>query len=221
MIVAAERLFAQRGIAAVSLQEIRAATNQRNTAAVHYHFGSKQRLIEAILEYRTRQIDQRRLAILADFEREGRADDLRALVEAAIRPLAESLAPGSYYARFIAQALGPPFTVTGIRREGIRRTQAQMERLLRGLPAAIRRQRLMIAGRMWLQALAEHEHELEARPSPAIPTAAFAANLVDMMVAMISAPVSSATRSSMRRGSGGAVRTRRKQSGRAGVSRSP
>ena len=45
---AAERLFAERGIAAVSHRQIVLAARQGNTAAVAYHFGTKEHLVRAI-----------------------------------------------------------------------------------------------------------------------------------------------------------------------------
>lgn len=47
---AAEREFASRGVAAVSLREVAAAAGQRNVSAVMYHFGSKLELLECVLE---------------------------------------------------------------------------------------------------------------------------------------------------------------------------
>src|SRR5450631_4411815 len=44
----AERLFAKSGIDAVSIRDITDAAGV-NTAAIHYHFGSKSGLIEALL----------------------------------------------------------------------------------------------------------------------------------------------------------------------------
>ena len=41
MIVVAERLFAERGIEAVSLREVGAACGLRNNSAAQYHFGSR------------------------------------------------------------------------------------------------------------------------------------------------------------------------------------
>ena len=46
LLLAAERLFAEHGIAAVSLRAIMAAAGA-NVASVHYHFGSKATLVEA------------------------------------------------------------------------------------------------------------------------------------------------------------------------------
>ena len=54
----AERLFAQRGTAGVSLREIAREAGQRNTGAVHYHFGSREGVIEAIFALRAAEIDR-------------------------------------------------------------------------------------------------------------------------------------------------------------------
>src|SRR5262249_6285400 len=89
MILAAERLFAERGIGAVSLREIGAAANQRNNGAAQYHFGTKRGLVDAIVEYRMRPINERRLALLDEADAAGRGADLRALVEVLVFPFAD------------------------------------------------------------------------------------------------------------------------------------
>ena len=61
---AAERLFSERGIDAVSLREITVAADV-NIAAVHYHFGSKAAVLEKIFERRARPIAEARLKLLA------------------------------------------------------------------------------------------------------------------------------------------------------------
>ena len=48
LMVAAEKLFGQRGIENVSLREIAAAAGHANTSAVQYHFGSKESLVQAV-----------------------------------------------------------------------------------------------------------------------------------------------------------------------------
>src|ERR1700682_5091400 len=42
---AAQMLFARRGVDGVTVQEIVTAAGQRNNAALHYHFGTKEELI--------------------------------------------------------------------------------------------------------------------------------------------------------------------------------
>ncbi len=82
---AAERLFAERGVDAVSLRAIMAAAGT-NVASVHYHFGSKERLIEALLDKYLNQLERRRFALLDLAEKAG---TLRAIAEAIVVPLAE------------------------------------------------------------------------------------------------------------------------------------
>src|ERR1700722_6912858 len=91
MIRAAERLFAERGIPAVSLREVAAEAGQRNNSAVTYHFGSREGLVDAIFRFRMARIDERRRAMLTALDATGRRDDPRALIEALVFPLSESI----------------------------------------------------------------------------------------------------------------------------------
>ena len=50
LILAGERLFALSGLDSVSLRQINSAAGQRNSSAAHYHFGSKEALVQAIHE---------------------------------------------------------------------------------------------------------------------------------------------------------------------------
>lgn len=60
---AAERLFAQDGIENVSVRAIVREAGQRNESAMHYHFGNKAGLIEALQDQRVQQVvDLRRQA---------------------------------------------------------------------------------------------------------------------------------------------------------------
>lgn len=60
---AAELLFAEHGVEAVSFRQLAQAAGA-NVAAVHYHFGSREALLEAVLERRMVRIAQRRAALL-------------------------------------------------------------------------------------------------------------------------------------------------------------
>ena len=57
---AAERLFAEHGITSVSLRRIISEAGV-NIASVHYHFGSKEELIRAVIRRRIREINKQRL----------------------------------------------------------------------------------------------------------------------------------------------------------------
>lgn len=55
---AAERLFAERGVDAVSMREIAATAGQANHSAVLYHFNDKRALLNAVLERHSGPLEQ-------------------------------------------------------------------------------------------------------------------------------------------------------------------
>jgi len=69
----AERLFADRGIAGTSLRDITAQA-EANLAAVNYHFGGKDGLLEAVFDRRLGPVNRERLGLLDAFE-EAAGDD--------------------------------------------------------------------------------------------------------------------------------------------------
>src|SRR5436309_11773230 len=86
---AAERLYADRGFADVTLRDIVAAANV-NLAAVNYHFGSKDELIAELFVTRSIALNRERLRELRAAEDKGGgtaeiADILRALVGPTLR----------------------------------------------------------------------------------------------------------------------------------------
>ena len=66
---AAEALFMEHGFEATSLRQLTGAAGV-NLAAVHYHFGSKEELFEAVLRRRLDAMNQERLDLLTRFEHE-------------------------------------------------------------------------------------------------------------------------------------------------------
>ena len=60
---AAETLFGDRGVAAVSVRDITAAAGA-NIAAVNYHFGSKDGLLQAVINRRMEPLNAERLRLL-------------------------------------------------------------------------------------------------------------------------------------------------------------
>ena len=66
---AAERLFSDKGIEAVSHGDIALAAAV-NLAALNYHFGSRQAFIQALIKRRVEPINAHRLAALARAERQ-------------------------------------------------------------------------------------------------------------------------------------------------------
>ena len=83
---AATRLFAERGIDNVSIAEIVRAAGQRNASAVHYHFGSREEILRALLARHVPGIAERRRELL---DKARATDDVRAATEAVVRPVSE------------------------------------------------------------------------------------------------------------------------------------
>ena len=63
----AERLFAEQGFAATSLRAITTRAKV-NLAAIHYHFDSKETLIQAVFRRRLIPLNRKRLEVLMQLE---------------------------------------------------------------------------------------------------------------------------------------------------------
>jgi len=89
LILAALELFAEQGVDAVSMRTINAAAGARNASAVHYHFGSKLGIIEAIITFIKEELDAHRLPALEALEGRTAAGDIpstREIMWAALKP---------------------------------------------------------------------------------------------------------------------------------------
>lgn len=105
LILAAERLFAERGIDAVSLRAVNAAAGT-NVASANYHFGTKDALVEALIQERSGAVATLRATLLDDLEAAGPLT-ARGLAEAFVTPVAQmALSDGHTWVRFIAGILG-------------------------------------------------------------------------------------------------------------------
>lgn len=189
IIVAAERLIAEHGVD-VPLRDIAAAAGQRNNSAVQYHFGSRDGLIDAVAEYRIADLEQHRLLLLAESE----AQDVRSLVSALVVPmLTVPYEHGAtHYARFLEQvrthpALAADTNLDRAGRAAVRLIIVRLDRALGELPAAVRRRRLRVLPTVLFALLADRERALDdvSRDDPDS-----AAELVDLIVGMLTAPVS-------------------------------
>jgi len=66
---AAEQLFGERGVAGTSLRQI-IAKAEVNLAAIHYHFGSKESLLDALVHRRAEPVNHERLSRIERLEAE-------------------------------------------------------------------------------------------------------------------------------------------------------
>ena len=86
ILATAEEMFAEQGYWGVSLRSITRASGV-NIAAIHYHFGSKEELLEQIFEKRCAPMNSERLRLLAECrEGPGRPPLLEQILEAYLRP---------------------------------------------------------------------------------------------------------------------------------------
>tara|TARA_R110002049_G_scaffold9747_11_gene48875 strand:- start:1571 stop:2215 length:645 start_codon:yes stop_codon:yes gene_type:complete len=154
LLIAAERLLAEKGLGAVSVREIARAAGQKNHSAISYHFGSIDKLIDAILNYRMVPLNKKRADRLAAWREAGRADDLRGLVNVLVEPFANELLQPlqhSYYLRLLAQLMSqrewqPLFSEHPVRASAALETGELIADILRprlGEEVALERMRLM------------------------------------------------------------------------------
>ncbi len=110
LIRAAEKLFAENGLGAVSVRDITRAAGARNESALHYHFGSKEALIRAVFADRIQVIDKARTAMLQAIDDAGDSQSLPKIMEAAVGPMLEACKEegGRLYAMFLAQLTADP-----------------------------------------------------------------------------------------------------------------
>ena len=82
---AAERLFADRGFAGVSVRDITDAANV-NSALVGYHFRGKLGLLSAIYREHAEALTSERLRLLSEYQTAGRRPTLEEIFVAFVRP---------------------------------------------------------------------------------------------------------------------------------------
>lgn len=87
LIEAAETLFADEGFEKVSVRDITQMANA-NVAAVNYHFGSREGLVEIVMSRYISPVNEERIARLDALERRaaGKALALEEIIEAFVRP---------------------------------------------------------------------------------------------------------------------------------------
>ncbi len=192
LILAAERLIAERG-PTVPLRDIAAAAGQRNNSAIQYHFGSRDGLIAAIVEHRLATLEVRRLELLA--EQAGSAESVHALLEALVIPMFELGAHHGigHYARFLEQIRTHPAVTDAANLDTAARTSVRvimrgLQRKLPELPPRLRIRRLRALPTVLFALLADHERAVESGRVAVDDESAWG-ELVDMLAGTLTAPV--------------------------------
>lgn len=205
IIQVAVKLFAERGIEGVSLNDINKAAGQRNKNATHYHFGSKEGLLQAILDKHEPPIAKRRDQLLDESEAQGDLT-LRKVLRAVMQPMVEKLDDpdgGADFVRFSAHLVithtmaalhlnAPTFRI-----HSVERIAQALDQQLGPLTPSVKFHRGIMLGVFLTHGLAEHSR-LRDTASPGADinqmTELFVSNLEDCLTAMMQAPVSEQTR---------------------------
>ena len=86
--IAAQQLFAERGLNGVSVREIVRAAEQKNMASLHYYFRTKEDLAREVLVDASNAIEEQRFKLLDQIEVAGGAQSphqiLKAFIESAV-----------------------------------------------------------------------------------------------------------------------------------------
>jgi AcrR family transcriptional regulator len=186
----AERLFAERGVFLTTTKEIVAAAGQRNNSALTYHFGSRDGLLREILQRHDAVLDEERGRLLDDL---GEGAPTRALVAVLLRPYATPLADrsGRDFLRIVAQLTEafPSWETGGHEGPNLRRVLRLLEARHGDLPRPVRQQRVVALITLMTSAMADRAARVEHRRRLSLDEPAFLANLADMLVALVDAPM--------------------------------
>ena len=189
LMAAAEQLFARRGVHQATTREILATAGQRNVSALTYHFGSREQLLWAILDRHNGSLEAGRTArLVAPLERMPTRD----LVAALVVPYAGCLAAagGRDYLRIVAQLtdLFPMWRTPPVNAPVLNGALETLEARAGGT-AAVQRQRVVAMMMLMTTACADRARAVDDGEDVEVDGADFAAGLVDMLVALLEAPV--------------------------------
>lgn len=196
ILVAAERLYAEHGMFAVSNRQVSEAAGQGNNAAVGYHFGTKADLVRAIEQKHRGPVEELREQMVAELS--GGPAGMRDWVGCLVRPLTEHLADlgnPTWYARFAAQAMTDPayynIIVKGaLSSPSLVQVVDGINSCLPNLPAEVRFERNIMARNLLMHTCADRERALAAGSTMHQTSwRAAASGLIDAIVGLWLAPV--------------------------------
>jgi len=192
---AAERLYAEHGVFAVSNRQVSEAAGQGNNAAVGYHFGTKTDLVRAIEQKHRASIERLLESMVA---KSGDSTELRDWVSCLVCSLTEHLAQlgnPTWYARFAAQALADPeyqkiVVKDALASPSLVRVVDGITRCVSGLPPAVVTERNIMARNLMMHTCADFERAFaDGATVPRTNWEAVGSGLIDAIVGLWMAPV--------------------------------
>jgi AcrR family transcriptional regulator len=206
---AAERLFAARGVAAVSLREIRIASGARNTAALQFHFHDRDGLIDALIARHMPRIGEIQDAYYERAVADERLDDARTLVGILVRPGADYSARGPSERAWvkIMADLGslPDLHLKEMAyvtpETGLMAAGRLAKKLRETMPADVARERLIMLAQWAVHATADFARLADGVDDTRSHNShqTFVENLVDVLTAGLQGPMSDDTAKARRR----------------------
>lgn len=197
LIAAGERLFAERGIDNVSLREVSRAAEARNVMALQHHFTDREGLVNAILEKHLVQVEQRRNRMLNECTATG-DPPLHELAAALVDPWAQCLVDddgGRHYLRIFAELVNRPRPINPPSLDDATGTLSQWIALVDPkLSSQQRRLHRRYAATLYVTT----ELARWARSAGHADVPLISSSLTDLVVAMLTAPVSAATSAALR-----------------------
>jgi AcrR family transcriptional regulator len=211
---AAERLFGERGVAGVSMREIRIASGARNTGALQFHFGDRDGLLDALTLRHLPRIAALQGRIHDEVAAAGELDDSRRLVEILVRPAAEYVNLGPSERNWV-KIMGDVGTAPDMRLATMRQfapeaAEAAGRELYARVEARVgqarARERMLLAAQIVVHVCADRARRLDdpRYANRVTDHEVFVENLVDMVHAGLFAPIGRLARR-RRLGTGGAV----------------
>jgi AcrR family transcriptional regulator len=203
LLMTAEQLFAEHGIAAVPLREVGVAAGQKNHAVVQYHFGDREGLVREIITFRAALSERLRVEMFADLVSRGQPE-VSDLVRVFVMPLAAHLEEHSHYLAFMSRyiterggyrGLGPE---SGIPSSTVDTLHTLLGRLLPDHPAAVLDERWMVVMTSTIHTLARYQAVLVSGGDLGSPVEVLLEDLVRFLTAGLGAPLGPAAAPSAR-----------------------
>jgi AcrR family transcriptional regulator len=188
LVGAGRRLFARNGVYATSLKSVVDEAGQRNSSALHYHFGGRDGLLLAIIEVHNSQIEADRKQML---DEASAPPSLEQLVAAVVLPQASLLhePDGRAFLSIVSQLsdLFDRWEDGSTPEQAMRAFVGIKELLPPTLADNVRHERVTRFLELVSQALGSRARQIDAGRTPAVEHAAWVDNLMAMATGALSA----------------------------------
>lgn len=193
LIDAAEEVFAAQGVEQANLRDINRTAGQSNNSALHYHFGSREALLQAVMARHRARTDARRRDLVAGLS--DRVASIDELLVASVWPLAFQLGTdsGRNFLRILLHVrhrseVRTHHSINSGSTADLRWIYEQLQARLHYLPEPLRDERLGVWIDMSVAALAGRAEDIQRGAELHLDDNAFMNNLIDMGVAALTAP---------------------------------